>query len=109
MKWNLRLTAANRGIWKASELQRLLRERGLVISAGKMSGLWSGQPQSIKLDDLELICSVLDCGPDELLLREPEATPRQESTVGDIASAVGDTPAPAIRPRAPRGRTLPPQ
>jgi hypothetical protein len=48
MRWNLRLAAANRGIWKASELQRLLAERALVISAGKMSGLWSGQPASMK-------------------------------------------------------------
>lgn len=53
MKWNLRLTAAKRGIWKASELQRILAEHGLVISAGKMSGLWSGQPVSSKLEDLE--------------------------------------------------------
>ncbi len=49
MKWNLRLAAANRGIWKASELQRMLAGAGLVISAGKMSGLWSGSPASIKL------------------------------------------------------------
>jgi hypothetical protein len=53
MKWNLRLAAAHRGIWKASELQRMLAEHGLVVSAGKMSGLWSGQPASIKLDDLD--------------------------------------------------------
>jgi len=39
VRWNLRLAAANRGIWKASELQRALADRGLVISAGKMSGL----------------------------------------------------------------------
>ena len=26
MRWNLRLAAANRGIWKASELQRMLAE-----------------------------------------------------------------------------------
>lgn len=38
MKWHLRLAAAHRGIWKASELQRMLAERGVVISAGKMSG-----------------------------------------------------------------------
>ena len=44
VKWNLRLAAANRGIWKASELQRMLAEAGLMISAGKMSGLWSGPP-----------------------------------------------------------------
>jgi hypothetical protein len=50
VKWNLRITAAHRGIWKASEMQRLLAERGLTISAGKMSGLWSGTPNTVKLD-----------------------------------------------------------
>ncbi|SFG51462.1 helix-turn-helix domain-containing protein [Streptomyces mirabilis] len=72
MRWNLRLAAANRGIWKAGELQRMLAERGLVISAGKMSGLWSGQPISVKLADLDVICAVLGCGIDELLVPEPE-------------------------------------
>jgi DNA-binding Xre family transcriptional regulator len=71
MKWNLRLAAANRGIWKASDLQRRLAERGLVISAGKMSGLWSGDPASIKLDDLDVICTVVGCGVEELLIPEP--------------------------------------
>ena len=71
MKWNLRLAAANRGIWKASELQRMLAEAGLTISAGKMSGLWSGRPASIKLDDLDVICAVIGCGVEELLIPEP--------------------------------------
>jgi hypothetical protein len=34
MRWNLRLAAANRGIWKASELQRMLAERGMVRHSG---------------------------------------------------------------------------
>ena len=42
MRWNLRLAAAQRGIWRASDLRRLLAEQGLVVSAGKMSHLWSG-------------------------------------------------------------------
>lgn len=71
MKWNLRLVAANHGIWKASELQRMLAEHGLVISAGKMSGLWSGQPASIKLDDLDVLCAVLGCELSEILIPEP--------------------------------------
>ena len=58
MRWNLRLAAANRGIWKASELQRMLAGAGLVISAGKMSGLWSGTPASIKLADLADNCDL---------------------------------------------------
>ncbi|WP_411139872.1 helix-turn-helix domain-containing protein [Streptomyces sp. x-80] len=56
MHWNLRLTAAKKGIWKAAELQRSLAEYGLVISSAKMSGLWSGQPLSLKLKDLDVIC-----------------------------------------------------
>ncbi|WP_223167119.1 helix-turn-helix domain-containing protein [Nonomuraea sp. SYSU D8015] len=72
MKWNLRLAAANRGIWKASQLQRMLAEHGLKISAGKVSGLWSGEPASIKLDDLNVICTVLNCGVEELLIPEPD-------------------------------------
>ena len=79
MKWNLRLAAANRGIWKASELQRLLAERGMVISAGKMSGLWSGQPNTVKLDELDVICAVLGCDVGELLLPEPVAVPEPPS------------------------------
>jgi DNA-binding Xre family transcriptional regulator len=75
MKWNLRLAAARRDIWKASELQRLLAERGLVISAGKMSGLWSGQPVSLKLADLDVICAVLGCEIGELLVPEPDKVP----------------------------------
>lgn len=70
MKWNLRLAAAQRGIWKASDLQRTLAEHGLVISAGKMSGLWSGQPASIKLDDLDIICAAIGCTVTDLLIAE---------------------------------------
>ena len=75
MKWNLRLAAAQREIWMASDLKRLLAERGLVMSAGKMSGLWSGQPVSLKLDDLDVICAVLGCEVGELLIPEPDKVP----------------------------------
>jgi len=89
MKWNLRLAAANRGIWKASELQRLLAERGLVISAGKMSDLWSGQPNTVKLDELDVICAVLGCDIGELLLPEPVAVPEPvtSQSPGAVAEA----------------------
>jgi DNA-binding Xre family transcriptional regulator len=109
MKWNLRLTAANRGIWKASELQRLLAERGLVISAGKMSGWWSGNPNSIKLDDLDVICAVLGCGIEELLIPQPLTT-TSPATRDEPARAVNHDAAPGhvIQPKRANGRTLPP-
>ncbi len=109
MKWNLRLAAAQRGIWKASELQRMLAERGLVISAGKMSGLWSGNPASIKLDDLDVFCAVLGCGVEEILIPEPEKTSAKPQQDGASAS---DTTADGTRVVVPRrrdGRSLPPE
>jgi DNA-binding Xre family transcriptional regulator len=105
MRWNLRLAAANRGIWKASELQRALAERGLVISAGKMSGLWSGQPVSIKLTDLDVICAVLGCEPGELLIPEPGKVP---APGGAAQPAVAAASGPAVIPRRRDGRSLPP-
>jgi DNA-binding Xre family transcriptional regulator len=108
MRWNLRLAAANRGIWKASELQRMLAERDLVISAGKMSGLWSGDPASIKLSDLDVICAVLGCGVEELLIPEPEkvsAGGEQENQA--VAAAASEGP-PKVTPRRRDGRSLPP-
>ena len=106
MKWNLRLAAANRGIWKASELQRMLAGRDLVISAGKMSGLWSGDPASIKLSDLDVICAVLGCGVGELLIPEPGkvSSGREEGQAVAASSAAG----PAVTPRRRDGRSLPP-
>ncbi|MDT8913469.1 helix-turn-helix transcriptional regulator [Amycolatopsis sp. PS_44_ISF1] len=109
MKWNLRLAAANRGIWKASELQRMLAERGVVFSVGKMSGLWSGNPASFKGADLDALCAVLDCGLAEIMVAEPEAFPVPERDAAR-PTATGDTNSPpTVTPRRRDGRSLPPE
>lgn len=103
MQWNLRLAAAQRGIWRASDLRRLLAEAGLEISAGKMSHLWSGQPISIRLDDLDIVCAVLDCEIGDLLIRDRQAA----ATPALAREAAGGVP--AIRPAPRRGaRPSPP-
>ena len=106
MRWNLRLVAAQREIWKASDVQRLLAEHGLVVSAGKMSALWSGQPVTVRLADLDVICVALRCQVGDLLVPEPNtvARPGQESLA---APAVGATAARVV-PRRRDGRSLPP-
>jgi len=103
MQWNLRLTAAQRGIWRSSDLRRLLAGAGLEISAGKMSHLWSGRPISVRLDDLDIICAVLGCEPGDLLVRDPAVRP-----AGRDASAAAAAASPAIRPSRRGGRPLPP-
>jgi len=108
MRWNLRLKAAERGIWKSTEIRRRLAEYGLEISAGKMSALWTTTPTTIRLDDLDVICAVLDCTPTDLLIREPEQV---EARRPGAARAVGEQSAagpPSVTPRLGRNRSMPP-
>jgi putative transcriptional regulator len=104
MQWNLRLAAAQRGIWRSSDLRRLLAEAGLEISAGKMSHLWSGRPISVRLDDLDIICAVLGCEPGDLLVRDPAAAKAASRDSPAAAAAASQ----AIRPSRRGGRPLPP-
>lgn len=111
MKWNLRLAAANRGIWKASELRRMLAERGLEISVGKMSGLWSGQPSVLRPEELDAFCAVLGCEIGELITAEPETVPVPQTGSESGARAVGadDSTVRRITPKPKSGRSLPPR
>lgn len=103
MRWNMRMKAAEAGIWKSTELRRLLAEAGLEISAGKMSGLWAGTPTTIRLDDLDVICSVLSCTPSDLLIVEPEVVAARRPTVASLVERG------ATRRRTPgRPRSTPP-
>jgi hypothetical protein len=70
-----------------------------------MSGLWSGQPNTIKLDELDVICVVLGCSVGELLLPEPETVP--QSVVSQDTGAVAE--ARAVTPNPRTGRSLPPR
>lgn len=103
MRWNLRMKAAEAGIWKSTEMRRRLAEAGLEISAGKMSGLWTGTPTTIRLDDLDVICAVLGCGPADVLIPEPDkvAARKPPRAVKAVAGA-------ARKPKPGRHRTIPP-
>jgi hypothetical protein len=58
------------------------------------------------LDELDVICAVLGCGVDELLLPEPGKVPQPApEDAGKPAAAA----ARAVTPRARNGRSLPPR
>ena len=106
MLWNLRMQAARRGIWKSGEMRRLMAEYGLQVSAGKMSALWTGTIDVVRLDELDVICAALGCSTADLLVPEPDkvATRRPPAE-----QAVGGEPGPGIvRPRPNGSRPAPP-
>ncbi len=111
MQWNLRMRAAERGIWKSVEMRRLLADAGLEISAGKMSMLWTTTPTTIRLADLDVICTVLDATPSDLLTVEPDAVAARrpdtaKTSNGDTPQSTGPTS--KVTPRLGRNRSLPP-
>lgn len=100
------MKAAERGIWKSTEMRRRLADAGLEISAGKMSALWTGTPISVRLDDLDVICSVLDCQPADLLLPEPDKVAARKPR--NDAAATATSPAKKAKPKLGRNRNAPP-
>ncbi|MDI2127139.1 helix-turn-helix domain-containing protein [Yinghuangia seranimata] len=110
MRWNLRMAAAERGIWKSAEMRRLLAASGMEISQGKMSALWTGTPTTVRLDDLDVICHVLQCTPTDLLIPEPDkVAARRPAQPGSEATADRTgTDHTVVAPRFGRNRSAPP-
>jgi putative transcriptional regulator len=102
----LRMRAAERGIWKSAQMRRMLADAGLELSAGKMSSWWAGSPPTVRLDELDVLCVVLQCTPSDLLTPEPGKVaahrPRQAETVN------GDDVPPRVAPRFGTPRSEPP-
>ena len=114
MQWNLRIRAAERGIWKSAHMRRLLADAGLEISAGKMSSWWTGNPPTLRLDELDVLCAVLDCTPNDLMTPEPDKVSARRPA--GSAAATGDqalhsdteSSRPVVAPRLNRTRPAPP-
>lgn len=69
-----------------------------------MSALWTGTPTTVRLDDLDIICAVLECTTADLLIHEPKvAAARRPKSEPQAATGSG-----MVVPRLGRGRTLPP-
>ncbi|MET3948286.1 helix-turn-helix domain-containing protein [Arthrobacter sp. UYCu512] len=115
MLWNLRIRAAERGIWKSAQMRRMIADAGLEISAGKMSSWWAGTPATMRLEELDVLCSVLECTPTDLMSPEPDKVaarrPRVTETVnGDDRrqSAGNGGVSPVVTPRFGKPRSEPP-
>jgi hypothetical protein len=76
-----------------------------VVSAGKMSGLWSGNPASIKLDGLDVICTVLGYEVGEILIPEPGKVRKLGAEESPKAVAAGTS---VVTPKRRDGRSWPP-
>lgn len=102
MKWNLRMVAAQRDIWRPTELLAAFKQVGFEPSLSKVAQLWGKQPISLRLDELDKICAALECTVGDLL----QAEPLTSSDSGEYSGlkAVGDDQPASGRPAPRTGR-----
>jgi DNA-binding Xre family transcriptional regulator len=111
MKWNLRWVAARRDIWRPTQLLASFQEVGFNPSLSKVAALWSNKPITVRLDDLDMICTALQCTVADLMEAEPVAMAQPSETepraVGEAGN--GDRVRPIPKPGSGgRRRALPP-
>jgi putative transcriptional regulator len=98
IRWRLRMAAAQREVWTAAQLRRLLADRaGLPLSSASASALFAKQPAQVKLETLVALCTALECTPNDLF--EVDTTP---------VTVVGEPARTRTEPEAARGRSMPP-
>jgi DNA-binding Xre family transcriptional regulator len=100
--WRLREVMATRGIFTATELVPLLKERGIDLSASQVHRLVSGTPERLSLQVLSAFCDILGCSPGDLVTTTAE-------NAGVRKTATDDSPtSPAVTKLRPRpARILP--
>jgi hypothetical protein len=89
---------------------------GLEISAGKMSSWWAGTPPTMRLEELDVLCAVLECTPNDLMTPEPDKVAARRPRSSDAANGGNgdDNPdgngvtTPAVSPRFGKPRSTPP-
>ncbi|WP_405392555.1 helix-turn-helix transcriptional regulator [Streptomyces sp. NBC_01102] len=111
MKWNLRMVAAQRDLWRPTELLEAFKTVGFTPSLSKVAAMWSGTPVTVRLDDLDKMCAVLNCTVGDLLQAEPLAASASEGE--ELRKAVGaeESGGGPVRPtprRTSGPRSLPP-
>ena len=114
MRWNLRMVAAQRDLWRPTEVLAAFQQVGFSPSLSKVAAMWSGTPVSVRLDDLDKICAALDCTVGDLLQPEPLAGSgsAQQAQSGQKAASAGGSASGPVRPVPRRtrsgARSLPP-
>ncbi|WP_328390343.1 helix-turn-helix transcriptional regulator [Streptomyces sp. NBC_00400] len=111
MKWNLRMVAAQRDIWRPVQLLAAFKEVGFSPSLSKVAALWGSQPVTVRLEDLDMICAALDCTVADLMQAEPEShrAVRDEAPRAVAGGKPGSEAArPVVRPGGSGRKSLPP-
>ncbi len=103
--WHLRKVMAARNLWKTTDLQPLLRSRGINLSDAQVYRLVTGIPERIPARTFAVLCDILDCTPNDLFEPFVEMRAAASANAPHRSEDIGVDPG---EPVARRVRLLPP-
>ena len=80
-EWNLRPLIAQRGMYATTDLDPLLRERGICLSSTQVYRLVTGKPERLNLAILIALCDALGCEMTDLIIPVVVAGARKSKAV----------------------------
>jgi len=98
-RWHLRQLMAQQDMFSTTDLQPLLEERGIHLSAAQVYRLVVQTPERLNLTTLAALCDILDCTPTELV--EPIVT-QQRANKAAASGATGAKRSRGITPKRAR-------
>lgn len=107
------MVAAQRDLWRPTEVLAAFQAVGFNPSLSKVAALWSGKPVTVRLDDLDKMCAALNCTVADLLQAEPLAPSETAQESGQRAVGAEEPAPEPVRPvprsrKENRPRSLPP-
>lgn len=91
-RWHLRVLMAQHDMFATSDLQPLLAERGISLSAAQVYRLVAQTPERLSLPTLMALCDILGCTPNDLIEPVTETVTKQATAGADVASMKGRRP-----------------
>jgi len=96
-EWNLRPLMAQRGMYATTDIDPLLRERGITLSSTQVYRLVTGKPERLNVAVLVALCDALGCEVGDLIHPLVVSTARRKKATGTSGSTRPMKP-PGTRP-----------
>ena len=101
VKWNLREWLRERGITRASQISKIVRERtGYVLSTQAVCDLLNDQPKMLRLETVQALCDAFYCRLSDFLEVVPRAVCRSHGDKGRRLGTASSRADPMIETRA---------
>jgi DNA-binding Xre family transcriptional regulator len=84
-KWCLKEKMAENGIWKCTDLTKLLKAYGFNISPSMVSRIVEKKPDRINTEMLDALCDILKCSLADIMVHTPSSI-----TIDNLIKASGD-------------------